>query len=157
MAITKAYDEMADRWTYIGTLHKVRDEKNGFGEVWLQAQFIDMKDGGDMFWLVAVRKAQEWHWLDNTSFILLIDGKRFTGVGRLANSEVTQETGWFEDKIICNEEIHCGGKLEIINLLAKSQIAKFRLKDVDFVLPAELIVDVKEIATDLEKTGGYGK
>lgn len=157
VAIKKTYDEMADRWTYIGDIHKVKDEKNGFGEVWLQALFVDLKDGGDMFWLGTSRKALEWHWLDDTSFILLIDGKRFTGVGRVVHSEVTEEAGWFDNKVICNEEIHCGGDLEIMKLLGKSEGAKFRLKDVDFLLPHGLISDIKEILKDLEETGGYGE
>ena len=147
---------MADRWTYIGDMHKVLDDKNGFGEVWLRAMFVDLKDGGDTFWLAAIRKSLEWYWLDDTSFILLIDGKRFNGVGSVAQSEITQESAWFEEKTICNEEIHCGGDIEILKLISVSQTAKFRLKDVDFTLPPGLVDDVKKIAADLATTGGYG-
>lgn len=156
MAITKKYDEMADRWTYVGTQHQVIKDKHGFGEVWLTPQFVDLKDGGDTFWLAVYRKGADWHFLDDTSFILLIDGKRFTGAGIVAYSEVTQEAAWFETKVVCNEDIHCGTDSEIMKQIASSQSAKFRLKDIDFVLPQNFVSEVKEIVVDIDASGGYG-
>ena len=157
MAIQKSFDEMADRYQYQGTSYQVINEKYGFGQVWLSVAFVDLKEGGDTFWLIATRKGNEWHWIEDTSFILLVDGERFNGVGSVRDSEVTQEAGFFETKIICNEEIHCGGDIGIMQLLANAQNAKFRLRDVDFVLPSELIADVRAIVADITATGGYGE
>lgn len=156
MSLEKQYDEMADRWTYIGTRHQVVKDKYGLGEVWLMPQFVDLKDGGDTFWLTVLRKGDEWYFLSDTSFILLVDNKRFTGAGNLVNSEITQEAAWFETKVICNEEIHCGTDSAIMKLIANSQSAKFRLKDIDFILPQSFINEVKEIVADIEASGGYG-
>lgn len=157
MGINKNYDEMADRWTYVGSKHQVIKDKYGFGEVWLIPQFVDLKDGGDTFWLAVPRKGTDWHFLDNTNFIFLIDGKRFTGSGHVVDSEVTQEDSWFESKVMCNEEIHCGTDTELMKAIASSQSIKFRLNDVDFVLPQSLIGEIKEIVADIEASGGYGK
>lgn len=148
---------MADRWTYIGSKHQVIKDKYGFGEVWLLPQFVDLKDGGDTFWLVVLRKGENWHFLDDTNFILLVDGTRYTGAGHVVDSEVTQETAWFDTKVVCNEEVHCGTDIALMKLLANSQSAKFRLKDVDFVLPKSLISEIKEIVVDIEASGGYGQ
>ena len=156
MSIKKSFDEMADRYQYIGDSHQVIDDKNGFGQVWLSVAYVDLKEGGDSFWLVAIRKGADWYWIENTNFILLLDGQRFTGVGAVRDSEVSQEAGFFETKILCNEEIHCGGDFGILKLIAESQSAKFRLGDVDFILPPALISDSKEILADLKITGGYG-
>jgi hypothetical protein len=87
---------------------------------------------------------------------LLVDGERFSGVGTAHDGQVTEEAGFFDMKIWCNEEIHCGGDLEIMKLIAESKSVKFRLRDVDFVLPQGLISDVKEIVADINATGGYG-
>ncbi len=156
MAIRKTFDDMADRYQYRGDAHPVLNEKYGFGQVWLSVAFVDLNQGGDTFWLIANRKANDWHWIEDSSFILLIDGQRFNGVGSVRDSEVTQEAAWFDTKVLCNEEIHCGGDIGIMRLLASCQNAKFRLRDVDFVLPAGLIADVKEIVADIDATGGYG-
>lgn len=156
MGIVKAFDEMADRYQYRGESHQVMNDKYGFGQVWLSAAFVDLKQGGDTFWLIAKRKGNDWHWIEDASFILLIDGNRFNGVGAVRDSEVSQEAGWFETKVLCNEEIHCGGDVDLMRLLANCQSAKFRLRDVDFVLPAGLISDVREIVADVDASGGYG-
>lgn len=156
MAIRKTFDDMADRYQYRGDSHLVVNDKHGFGQVWLSAAFVDLKEGGDTFWLMATRKANDWHWIQNSNFILLVDGQRFTGVGAVRDSEVSQENGFFETKVLCNEEIHCGGDFGIMELIANSQVAKFRLGNADFVLPPGLISDIKEITSDVKATGGYG-
>jgi hypothetical protein len=117
---------------------------------------VDLKEGGDTFWLMANRKANDWHWIEDSNFILLVDGERFTGVGAVRDSEVSQEQGFFETKVLCNEEIHCGGDFGIMELIANSQMTKFRLGNVDFVLPPELVSDIKEITSDVIANGGYG-
>jgi hypothetical protein len=156
MPIKKNYDEMADRYQYVGDSYQVINDKNGFGEVWLSVAYVDLKQGTDTFWLMAVRKGSDWYWLDDTSFILLVDGQRFTGVGAVRDSEVLQEAGFFETKTVCYEEIHCGGDFGILQIIAQGQSAKFRLGDVDFVLPSELVSDAKEILADIVSTGGHG-
>ncbi len=156
MAIKKTFDEMADRYQYRSDSYQVINDKYGFGQVWLTAAFVDLKQGGDTFWLMATRKANDWHWIRDSNFILLIDGHRFTGVGAVRDSEVSQEHGFFETKVLCNEEIHCGGDVGIMQLLANCQSAKFRLGNVDFVLPPGLISDIKDMNSDVEATGGYG-
>lgn len=156
MGVRKTYDEMADRYQYSGDSYHVLNDKYGFGQVWLSIAYVDLKEGGDTFWVRSLRKGDNWHWIEDPSFILLIDGQRFSGVGYVSNSEVTQEAGFFETKVYCNEEIHCGGDLGILQLLANCTSAKFRLRDKDFVLPASIIADAKEIMSDLQHTGGYG-
>ncbi len=156
MAVRKKFDDMADRFEYSGDLHKVIDDKYGFGQVWLSVGFIDLKEGGDTFWLMALRKANDWHWIEDTNFILLVDGQRFTGVGAVRDSEVTQEHGFFETKVLCTEEIHCGGDFGIMELIANSTMAKFRLGGKDFILPPELVSDVKQITSEILASGGYG-
>lgn len=156
MGINKTYDEMADRYEYRGYGHQMLDSKSAFGEVQLSVAFVDLKEGGDTFWIIARRKGSYWHWIDDASFILLVDGERFSGVGTAHDGQVTEEPGFFDTKIWCNEEIHCGGDIEIMNLIADSKSSKFRLGGVDFVLPQGLISDVKEIVADINATGGYG-
>lgn len=157
MGIRKTYDDMADRYQYFGDSYQVHNDKNGFGQVWLSAAFVDLKQGGDTFWIIAKRKANDWHWISNNDFILLVDNERFNGGGHVVDSEVTQEAGFFETKVLCNEEIHCGTDVAIMNLIANSQSVKFRLGNADFMLPAGLIADVKAIAEDVASTGGYGQ
>ena len=156
MGISKTYDEMVDRYQYSGDSYNILNDKYGFGLVWISIAYVDLKQGGDTFWIRTIRKADNWHWIEDPSFIILIDGQRFSGVGYVFDSEVTQEAGFFETKVYCNEQIHCGGDFEILKLLANSQSAKFRLRDKDFVLPASIISDAKQILADLEATGGYG-
>ena len=157
MALSKSFDDMADRYEYRGAMHQVVNDKYGFGQVWLSIAYVDLKEGGDTFWLMATRKANNWHWIEDTNFILLVDGQRFTGVGAVRDSEVTQEQGFFETKVLCNEEIHCGGDFSILELIANSSTTKFRLGNVDFVLPLGLISDAKEIVADIKASGGYGE
>ncbi len=157
MAIRKSYDDMADRYQYRGDSHKVIDDKHGFGQVWLSIAYVDLKEGGDTFWLMATRKANDWYWIEDTNFILLVDGERFTGVGAVRDSEVTQEQGFFETKVLCNEEIHCGGDFGVLELIANSRLTKFRLGNRDFVLPPGLISDAQEITADIRANGGYGE
>ena len=151
MAIVKSYDEMADRNQYQGDSTQVLDDLKGFGSIWMQPQFIDLKEGGDTFWLAVVRMGADWYWLHNTHFIFLIDGERFMGVGNIQNYEVLRETDGY-----ILEEIHCGGDLEILKLLANCKSAKFRLGDKDFVLEPSILADIKEIYQDIKSNGGYG-
>lgn len=157
MTITKFYDEMTDRYQYTGNWLEMRNSKDVIGQVWFSVGFVDGKDGGDTFWLMVRRKGDDWYWDSNPDFILLVDGERFTGVGGVTSTEVTEEAGFFDSKIFCNEEIHCGGDVSIMNLLAKSSSAKFRLGAVDFILPPVIIADIQEIVSEIASNGGYGK
>jgi|GEM_PF-6872777 len=157
MAIRKSFDDMTDGYQYRGNMHQVINDKYGFGQVWLSIAYVDLKEGGDTFWLMATRQANDWYWIEDTNFILLIDGERFTGVGAVRGSDVTQEQGFFDTKVLCNEDIHCGGDFGILELIANSRLAKFRLGNVDFVLPPDLISEAKEIVEDIKTSGGHGE
>lgn len=156
MAVQKFYDEMADRYTYWGEIRPIHNDKHGFGVVTSRPIFVDLKDGGDVFWLVFFRKGSDWYWLSRNSFIILADGQRFTGAAAVRNSDVTQEQGFFETKVLCNEELHCGASTEIMRVIAASQSVKIRLGDFDMVMPTGFISDVQEIVKDLDASGGYG-
>ena len=69
MAVAKTYDEMADRNQYLGDSTQVLNDLKGFGSVWMQPAFIDLKEGGDTFWLIVARMGEEWDWIHNTNFI----------------------------------------------------------------------------------------
>ena len=81
MGVRNTYDEMVDRVQYSGDSYQYLNDKNGFGQVWLSIAYVDLKDGNDTFWIRAFRKGNKWHWIQDTSFIFLIDSQRFTGVG----------------------------------------------------------------------------
>jgi hypothetical protein len=151
MAVAKTYDEMADRNQYLGDSTQVLNDLKGFGSVWMQPAFIDLKEGGDTFWLIVARMGEEWDWIHNTNFIFLIDGERFMGVGDIHKHEVLRETDGY-----IYEEIHCGGDLEILKLLANCKSAKFRLGEKDFVLEPSILADIKGIYEEIKSNGGYG-
>ncbi len=156
MSVTKNYDEMADRYTYWGELRPLIKDKHGFGVVQVRPVFVDLKDGGDVFWIIFIRKANDWYWLNRNEFIILADGQRFSGVAAVRNSEVTQEQGFFETRVLCNEEMHCGTSTEIMEVNGNAQSVKIRLGDVDMTLPVGFMSDVRDIMNDLNSTGGYG-
>jgi hypothetical protein len=156
MAVTRNYDEMADRYTYFGSLQQIRKEKHGIGQIYVQPGFVDLKDGGDTFWFMFHRKGDDWRWLSNTDFIILADNQRFSGVGYVQDSKVTEEMGWFETKVLCNEWIHCGTSVEIMRVIASSSSLKMRLGDVDMTLPQAFIADVNEIVAAINNGQSYG-
>lgn len=157
MTVSKTYDEMADRYTYFGEIRNISNDKHGFGTVNVRPAFVDLKNGGDVFWIIFFRKAKEWYWLSNNQFIILADGQRFNGVAAVRESEVTTEQGFFESRVLCNEELHCGASVEIMRVIGASQSVKMRLGDFDMTLPEGFLTDVREIIRDLDGTGGYGK
>jgi hypothetical protein len=156
MAVTKQYDEMADRYTYQGERYLVINNKNGFGIVTVSPAYVDLKDGGDCFWIIFTRKANNWYWIERNGFIILADGQRFTGMADVVETDVTQEMGWFDTLIKCNEEMHCGASPEIMEIIGQAQSVKIRLGDVDMDLPSGFISDVRDIVSDINATGGYG-
>lgn len=156
MAVSKQYDEMADRYTYFGDIQTLINKKSGFGVVRVRPAFVDLKDGGDVFWIVFYRKGFDWYWINRNDFIVLADGQRFTGFAEVAESKVTEEMGWFGTDIMCNEELHCGASKDIMETIGKSKSVKIRLGDVDMEMPNSFMTDIKEILADIESTGGYG-
>ena len=73
------------------------------------------------------------------------------GVGDIHKHEVLRETDGY-----IYEEIHCGGDLEILKLLANCKSAKFRLGEKDFVLEPSILADIKGIYEEIKSNGGYG-
>lgn len=157
MALYKNYDEMVDRYTYYGDDHLLIKQKYGFGVVHVKPAFVDLSEGGDLFWLIFKRKGDDWHWIQNTNFIVLADGNRMSGVGEVRDSQVLQEAGWFETKIMCYEEIHCSGTFDAMKIIGEAKSVKVRLGEVDMVLPEGLLQDIRLIINELESTGGYGE
>jgi hypothetical protein len=151
MAVVKSYDEMADRNVYRGDLTQVLNDLKGFGSVSMQPGFVDVKEGGDTFWLIVARIGNDWEWIYNTNFIFLIDGERFMGEGSIAKNEIPQDASNY-----VYEEINCGGDLGFLKLLANCKSAKFRLGEKDFTLPPSILADIKEIYEDIKSNGGYG-
>jgi len=156
MAITRDYDEMADRYTYRGRVHQLNKNKYGIGDVSVQPAFVDLKDGGDTFWFMFYRKGPDWYWINNTNFIILADNQRFTGAGFVKDAEAVPEPEWFQTTVYCHEWIHCGAHIDVMKVIAKASSLKARLGEADMVLPQAFIDDVKEIVDALESGNGYG-
>ena len=141
--INKSFDEMTGKGQAT-TSQVTLFEKKGWisPTIFLKIYFgIVVGENVRQAWLVADSRLKEWGFIGHKEVFALVDGKRHSFEGYVKESDTTIDA----QEVLCIESFHTPISEEFLAELAEATNAKIRLGGTDFDLPAELLVDVKNL------------